>query len=128
MRAAFPRRAGFTLVELMVVLAIIALLISIVAPHYVGRVARAEETVLRENLTLMREALDRHYSDAGRYPASLDELVSKRYLRAIPEDPITHSMTSWVAVPPQDPGKGGVYDVKSGAKGNGTNGKPYAEW
>ena len=112
----------------MVVLAIIALLISIVAPHYVGRVARAEEAVLRENLTLMREALDRHYADAGRYPTSLEELVNKRYLRAIPEDPITHSSSSWVVIPPDDPKKGMVYDVKSGAKGAGSNGKPYAQW
>lgn len=122
------RKTGFTLVELMVVLAIIALLISIVAPHYVGRIARAEEAVLRENLTLMREALDRHYADAGRYPASLDELVEKRYLRGIPDDPITQSKKSWVVIAPDDPKKGAVYDVRSGAQGNGANGKPYAQW
>lgn len=122
------QRAGFTLVELMVVLAIIALLISIVAPHYVGRVARAEEAVLRENLTIMREALDRHYADAGRYPASLDELVKKKYLRSVPADPVTQSSTTWVVVAPDDPAKGAVFDVRSGAKGNGGNGKPYAEW
>jgi general secretion pathway protein G len=74
---------GFTLVELMVVLTIIALLISIVAPDYVGRTRRAEEAVLKQNLSTMRDALDKHYADAGRYPGSLDELVAKRYLRAI---------------------------------------------
>ena len=78
MMRAHLRKTGFTLVELMVVLAIMALLISIVAPHYMGRISRAEEAVLRENLTLMREALDKHYADAGRYPAALDELVEKR--------------------------------------------------
>ena len=113
------RRApsGFTLIELMVVLAIIALLLSIVAPHYAGRVTRAEETVLRENLALMRDALDQHYADAGRYPATLEELVSKRYLRAIPPDPLTGSAATWVPVPPADAKRGGVWDVKSGAKG-----------
>jgi general secretion pathway protein G len=108
---------GFTLIELIVVLTIIALLLSLAAPDYVGRVKHAEEAVLRENLTVMRDALDKHYADAGRYPASLQELVSKRYLRGIPPDPITQSADTWVAVPPQDPKRGGVWDVKSAAKG-----------
>ena len=119
---------GFTLIELMVVLAIIALLVAIVAPHHVGRMTRAEETVLQQNLNLMREALDKHYADAGRYPDSLDELVKKRYLRSIPQDPITQSHSTWIVVPPPDKDKGAVGDVQSGAKGNGTNGKPYGEW
>jgi len=123
-----PRRAGFTLIELMVVLAIIALLLSIVAPHYAGRMDRAEVTVLRENLALMRDALDKYYADAGRYPETLDELVAKRYLRAIPEDPVTQSGTTWVVVPPENADAGGVYDVHSGAPGAGPQGKPYAEW
>lgn len=120
--------AGFTLIELMVVLAIIALLLSIVAPHYAGRVTRAEETVLRENLALMRDALDQHYADAGRYPERLEDLVTKRYLRALPEDPVTQSAGTWVAVPPADPEKSGVYDVRSGAPGVGPSGRPYAQW
>lgn len=119
---------GFTLIELMVVLAIIALLLSIVAPRYSGRVTRAEEAVLQEDLSQMRDALDRHYADAGRYPDSLDELVAKRYLRSIPRDPLTQSGSTWVVVPPPDPQKGGVFDVHSGAPGTGTNGKPYGEW
>jgi general secretion pathway protein G len=122
------RPAGFTLIELMVVLAIIGLLLAIVAPHYAGRVTRAEETVLRENLLLMRDALDKHYADAGRYPERLEDLVAKRYLRAIPLDPLTQTSSTWVAVPPADPEKGGVYDVHSGARGAGPDGKPYAEW
>jgi general secretion pathway protein G len=108
---------GFTLVELMVVLTIIALLISIVAPDYVGRTRRAEEAVLKQDLATMRDALDKHYADAGRYPGSLDELVAKRYLRAIPKDPFTESASTWVAVPPQDTRKGNVWDVHSAAKG-----------
>jgi general secretion pathway protein G len=119
---------GFTLVELMVVLAIIALLVSIVAPRYIGRVAKAEEAVLKQDLVLMRDALDKHYADAGRYPDALDELVKKRYLRRIPDDPITRSSGTWIVVAPDDPEKGGVYDVRSGAPGSGSNGTPYAEW
>jgi general secretion pathway protein G len=119
--------SGFTLVELMVVLTVIALLLSIVVPDYVGRVKRAEEAVLQENLNVLRDALDKHYADAGRYPKSLDELVSKRYLRAIPKDPLTQD-ASWVVIPPDDAQKGGVYDVKSTAKGLGSNGKPYERW
>jgi general secretion pathway protein G len=111
------RLKGFTLVELMVVLTVIALLLSVVVPEYIGRLRRAEEAVLQENLTVMRDALDKHYADAGRYPGSLDELVAKRYLRTIPKDPMTQSASTWVPVPPQDTRKGNVYDVKSGAKG-----------
>jgi general secretion pathway protein G len=118
---------GFTLVELMVVLTVIALLLSVVVPDYVGRVKRAEEAVLQENLNLMRDALDKHYADAGRYPKTLDDLVSKRYLRSIPNDPLTQH-ASWQVIAPPDPEKGGVYDVKSIAKGVGTNGKPYERW
>jgi len=111
------KKRGFTLVELMVVLTIIALLLSLVVPSYVGRVKRAEEAVLKENLHLLRDALDKHYADAGIYPKTLEELVAKRYLRAIPRDPLTQSAATWVAVPPADPQKGGVYDVRSGARG-----------
>ena len=111
------KKLGFTLVELMVVLAVIALLLSVVVPDYMGRMKRAEEAVLQENLTVMRDALDKHYADAGRYPSDLGELVAKRYLRAIPKDPFTQSATSWVAVPPADPKKGGVFDIHSAAKG-----------
>jgi general secretion pathway protein G len=110
------KKWGFTLVELMVVLTVIGLLLAIVVPDYIGRTRRAEEAVLKENLTVMRDALDKHYADAGRYPGTLDELVSKRYLRAIPNDPFTRS-ASWVAVPPNDPKKGGIYDVRSAARG-----------
>ena len=111
------RPAGFTMVELMVVLTVIALLLSVVVPDYLGRMKGAEEAVLKENLVVMRDALDKHFADAGKYPGTLDELVSKRYLRAIPPDPFTHSPGTWVAVPPEDPKKGGIYDVRSAAKG-----------
>ena len=110
-------KLGFTLVELMVVLTVIALLLSVVVPDYVGRMKRAEEAVLQENLTVMRDALDKHYADAGAYPSTIEDLVTKRYLRSVPTDPFTRSNRSWITVPPADPKKGGVFDVHSAAKG-----------
>jgi len=111
------RKLGFTLVELMVVLTVIALLLAVVVPDYIGRMKRAEESVLQQNLALMRDALDKHYADTGKYPTALEELVSKRYLRSIPKDPFTQASATWVAVPPADPKKGGVFDIHSAAKG-----------
>ena len=111
------KRNGFTLVELMVVLAVIALLLSVVVPDYMGKMRRAEEAVLQQDLALIRDSLDKHYADTGKYPTSLEELVAKHYLRAIPKDPFTQRDNTWVAVPPQDTRKGNVWDVKSGAKG-----------
>lgn len=122
------RDAGFTLIELLVVMAIIALLLSLAAPRYFGGVDRAKETVLRENLHQMRDALDKYYGDHARYPDALDDLVAKKYLRSIPPDPITDSNKTWVIVPPSDPQKGGVFDIKSGANGNGKDGTPYNSW
>jgi general secretion pathway protein G len=122
------RRRGFTLIELLVALTIIALLLSLVVPRYFGGLARADEAVLKENLYLMRDAIDKYYTDTKRYPASLDELASKRYLRAIPADPLTQSPATWLVVAPADPQLGAVYDVKSGAPGTGRDGKPYAQW
>ena len=111
------KRRGFTLIELMVVMTIIALLISVVVPDYIGKMRRAEEAVLQENLTLMRDSLDKHYADTGRYPTSLEDLVAKHYLRAIPKDPFTQSAATWIAMPPGDTRKGNVFDVRSAAKG-----------
>ena len=121
-------KRGFTLIELLVALAIVALLLSIVVPRYFGSLARAEEGVLRENLHVMRDAVDKHFADTGRYPASLEDLVTKKYLRGVPSDPITQSAATWVIVAPADPKQGAVYDVKSGAAGIGRDGKPYAQW
>lgn len=127
-RPGAPRRAGFTLIELLVSMAIVALLLALAVPRYFGRVEMARETVLRENLHQMREAIDKFYGDNGRYPASLPELVDKKYLRRIPPDPITDSETSWVVVPPADKKKSGVFDVRSGAPGKSKDGTPYSSW
>lgn len=122
-------QAGFTLIELIVTLSIVALLLSIVVPHYAGRVSRAEEAVLRENLLLMRDALDKHYSDLGKYPEALGDLVSKRYLRSIPSDPFTRRPDTWLVVAPPNPqGASGIFDVRSGSPATGSDGRPYAEW
>ena len=116
---------GFTLIELLVTLTIIALLLTIVVPRYFGSLARADEAVLRENLFILRDAIDKHHADTGRYPASLEDLAAKKYIRSVPADPITRSETTWIIVPPVDTSLGGVYDVKSGASGTTHNGKPY---
>lgn len=122
------RLRGFTLIELLVVLAIIATLMTLVAPRYTGSVDKAKEAVLRENLATLREAIDRHYGDTGKYPATLDDLVTKRYLRRVPTDPVTDSATTWVILPPPDPSMGAVFDVKSGATGKSRDGTPYQDW
>ncbi|MGE5467335.1 MAG: type II secretion system protein [Ignavibacteria bacterium] len=121
-------RRGFTLIELLVVMAIIAVLLTLAVPRYFGRVDAANEAVLRDDLHQMRDALDKFYGDNNRYPEQLQELVTKRYLRRIPPDPITGSDKTWVAVPPSDPRMGNVADVKSGAPGNGRDGTPYKNW
>jgi general secretion pathway protein G len=121
-------KRGFTLIELLVALTIIALLLSIVVPRYFGSLTRADEAVLKENLYLMRDAIDKHLGDTGRYPASLEELAGKKYIRAVPTDPFTRSQSTWIVIPPAEPDKGTVYDVRSGAKGAGRDGTPYEQW
>jgi general secretion pathway protein G len=119
---------GFTLIELLVVMAIIALLLTLAAPRYFQSVQRSREAVLKEDLHLMREAIDKHYADTGKYPANLEDLVTKKYLRRIPVDPITESATTWVLVdPPDKPGSRAVFDVRSGAPGKSLAGAPYGE-
>ena len=125
---AHQRAPGFTLIELLVVMAIIALLITIAVPRYIGGLEKSKETVLRQTLAVTRDSLDKFYSDNGKYPENMEILVSKRYLRSLPVDPITESAATWTIVPPEDPEKGGVYDIHSGAEGVGRDGKPFREW
>ncbi len=122
------RRKGFTLIELLVAMTIIGLLLSIVGPRYFHSVTKAEESVLKEDLALMREALDKFHADRGSYPAAMDELVAKKYLRKIPVDPVTRSDATWIIIPPAPTEKGAVFDVKSGAPGNSIDGSSYADW
>ena len=121
-------RAGFTLIELLVVLAIVALLLTLAVPRYLPRIDGARETILLDNLRNTREVIDQYYSDTGRYPDSLEQLVEKKYLRNVPVDPITESSATWIVVPPEDGTKGAVYSIKSGAPGNDRSGKPYLDW
>lgn len=122
------RRRGFTLVELLIVLAIIATLLTIAVPRYFGSLEKSKEAALRQSLQVMREAIDKHMADTGRYPDNLDDLVSKRYLRAIPVDPITESKDSWKTLSRGEGGPPGIFDVRSGAPGEGLDGTPYANW
>ncbi|MFH1493485.1 MAG: prepilin-type N-terminal cleavage/methylation domain-containing protein [Pseudomonadota bacterium] len=122
------KKIGFTLVELLVVMAVIALLLSIAVPRYFSSVEKSREAVLRENLSLTRQALDKYYGDNGKYPDNLDQLVSGKYLRSLPLDPVTDSNATWVIVAPEVPEKGGVFDVKSGAAGNARDGTEYKDW
>ena len=119
---------GFTLIELLVVMAIIATLLSIAVPRYFHSVDKSKEAILQEDLQIMRDAIDKYYGDSGKYPDTLDDLVNRKYLRKIPPDPITDSAVTWTTTPPADPSKGGVYDIHSGATGNGHDGTPYSTW
>lgn len=122
---------GFTLIELIVVMAIVALLVSVAAPRYFLSVENARDQSLRTSLRVMRDAIDQFYADKGRYPQTLQDLTENRYLREIPEDPITGRQDSWVAAeapPSATANQGGMTDVKSGATALDRNGKPYSEW
>jgi general secretion pathway protein G len=124
-----PRQRGFTLLELIVVMTIVALLASIAAPRYFDSIDRARDRVLMQNLNVLRDAIDKFYTDTGAYPASLSDLAARRYVRKVPEDPVTGSASTWVVIgPPAASGLAGVYDVKSGATGMAMDGTPYGAW
>ena len=124
---------GFTLIELLVVLSIIIILASMGLTQYRNSIVRANEAVLKEDLFRMRDAIDQYYADKGKYPSSLDELVSSGYLRRMPEDPFTKSSSSWQSVPAEpDPNNPtaelGIFDIKSGSDGSALDGTKYGEW
>jgi general secretion pathway protein G len=126
-------QSGFTLVELMVVMSIIGILMLLAVPSYVAAVKHAQESVLREDLHVMRTAIDSYTIDKQKAPQSLDDLVQDGYLRAIPVDPMTHSKDTWVADRSDamysiDQTDSGIDTVHSGAQDEGSDGQPYSSW
>jgi general secretion pathway protein G len=119
---------GFTLVELLVVLSIIALLLTLALPRYFSSLERAKEATLKHDLNTVRDGLDKYFADNGKYPSSIDDLVEHKYLNKYPLDPITDSTTTWIIIPPEPPFEGEVYDIQSGASGTATDGSKYSEW
>ena len=126
-------KAGFTLVELLIVISLISILAAMGLVQYRNSVTATKEATLRTDLFRMRDAIDQYYADKSKYPSSLDSLVTDGYLRKLPDDPITKSADTWTTVPaepdPNNPSaEPGVYDVKSGAQGTGLDGSAYADW
>lgn len=122
------KKQGFTLVELLVVLAILALLLTLATPKYFNSLDRAKDATLKHDLNTLRESIDKFYGDNGQYPKNLEELVEKKYIRQLPYDPITEKTTSWIITPPEPPLVGDVYDIHSGALGLAKDGTKYADW
>ena len=129
---------GFTLLELMIVVGIIAILASLAAPYYRGAKRKAQEAVLREDLWILRDVIDQYYADKGQYPASLEELVTVGYIRKVPVDPMTGSNGTWELIEvnqgvddsfdEEEISAGGVYDVRSGSPGQALDGSYFSDW
>ena len=133
LRGGIRREGGFTLVELLVVIALITILAAMAVVQYRNSVQRTQEATLKTNLFRMRDAIDQYYADKGQYPGTLDELVGSGYLRRIPDDPFTMSNSTWQVIPsepdPTNPTAApGVYDVKSGSDATALDGTKYSDW
>jgi len=119
---------GFTLIELLIVMAIIGMLLALVVPRYFHTVTKARETVLREDLAILREAIDKYYADLNQYPDTLTALVDKHYVRSVPVDPFTKLADSWTVVQSDDPDHPGVRDLHSGSDQAAADGTALNTW
>jgi general secretion pathway protein G len=124
---------GFTLIELLVVMSLLVVLAAIGVAAHVSSVQRGRETVLKQDLFHLRDAIDQHYADKGKYPQTLEDLVTAGYLRRIPADPMTESTDTWQVImsepDPNNPAdEPGVYDVRSGSERLALDGSKYSEW
>jgi general secretion pathway protein G len=133
MKKFFTSRAGFTLIEVLVVITLIVVLASMGMASYQNSVQRSREAVLKEDLFRMRDAIDQYYADKNKYPQALADLVTDKYLREIPKDPMTNSADTWTTVPAEvdaanPAAEPGVYDVKSGSDKTSLDGSKYADW
>ena len=135
MRTMRRRAGGFTLIEVLIVVAIVGLLAAIAIPQYRHAQTKAREAVLKTDLYIFRDVINQYYADKQKYPSSLEDLVTDGYIRAIPVDPMTGSAETWVTVQEElgelEEGstvEPGIYDVKSGSEGTGSDGRPYSEW
>ena len=122
------QRRGFTLIELLVVMSIIGVLLTIAVPRYFRTVQRSKETVLRKDLSVVRESIDQYYGDLGQYPEALASLVEKHYIRNVPIDPFTKSAETWLLVASEDPDHPGLRDIHSGSPDSGSDGSPFVSW
>ena len=133
MRLRLRDSRGFTLIELLVVISLIVILAGMALVQYQTGVTRSKEAVLKQDLFRMRDAIDQFYADKAKYPASLEELVTEKYMRTIPVDPFTSSAETWQTVmsepdPLNPTAQPGIYDVKSGSEETASDGTKYSDW
>ena len=133
MKRAFGSAAGFTMIEMLIVVSMITIIAGMSMAQYKHGTTLAQEAALKEDLFRMREAIDQYYADKGQYPSDITALVSEGYLRQVPKDPFTRSTDTWQTVPaepdPSNPtAQPGIYDVKSGSEATAQDGTKYSDW